>query len=89
MGGHSDEFIKDALREPNKISKTNEEIKNRLARSACRSAVKSGDLLSGEEIDILLNLIMKQDRVLLCPHGRPICIKFSKYEIEKMFKRVV
>lgn len=83
------EFIKDALREPNKISKTNEEIKNRLARSACRSAVKSGDLLSGEEIDILLNLIMKQDRVLLCPHGRPICIKFSKYEIEKMFKRVV
>ena len=82
-------FIRDCLKEPTKISKTNDEIKNRLARSACRSAIKSGDQLGAEEIKILLKQIMVENRILLCPHGRPICVKMTKYEIEKMFKRVV
>ena len=83
------EFIKECLKDPNKISKNNEEIKNKFARSACRSAVKSGDELSSNEIEILLKQIMKNDRILLCPHGRPICVKLTKYDLEKMFKRVV
>ena len=83
------DFIRECLKDPNKISKNNEEIKNKFARSACRSAIKSGDELSSNEIEILLSLVMKEDRILLCPHGRPICVKLTKYDLEKMFKRVV
>ena len=56
---------------------------------ACKSAVKGGQNLSKEEIEILLTQIFSKKTTLLCPHGRPICVKLTKYEIEKMFKRIV
>lgn len=84
-----EQFIDSCLKDTIKISTNNDAIKDKLARHACRSAVKSGDLLGEKEISILLKQVLKSDRILLCPHGRPICVKFSKYEIEKMFKRIV
>lgn len=60
-----------------------------LAKSACRSAVKANDILSNDEIDILLNKLSTPNQVLLCPHGRPIILKISQTEIEKWFKRLV
>lgn len=60
----------------------------KIAMRACKSAVKGGDVLNREEVDELINLLSKCDNPYSCPHGRPTFIKMSKYEIEKMFKRV-
>lgn len=60
-----------------------------LAKSACRAAVKANDILSDEEIKVLLTNISNKDQVLLCPHGRPIILKITKNDIEKWFKRLV
>jgi DNA mismatch repair protein MutL len=83
------EFLQDALQNINKISKTNEVIKKHFATCACKAAVKGGQNLSDNEIVTLLDEILSSKHTLLCPHGRPICIELTKYQIEKMFKRIV
>lgn len=84
-----EEFINEVLKNLTSISTNNEQIKNYFAKIACKSAVKGGQELSKEEIDILLKDIFSNKTTLLCPHGRPICLKLTKIEIEKMFKRIV
>ena len=64
-------------------------IKEYLAKTACKSAVKGKDKLSEKEINTLVNEVNKEGQVLLCPHGRPIIIEVSQKEIEKWFKRIV
>ncbi len=83
------DFVDDILSNTTKISTTSESIKNFFATKACKAAVKGGQNLSKEEIEILLNQIFSTKTTLLCPHGRPICVKLTKYEVEKMFKRIV
>lgn len=61
-------------------------IKDTLAQSACKAAVKGDRLLSMNEINYLIKGINTLD-ALLCPHGRPIAVKISKTEIDKWFKR--
>jgi DNA mismatch repair protein MutL len=56
---------------------------------ACHGAIRAGKRLSREEMSLLLNQLEGMDLPSNCPHGRPIFKKFSYYEIEKMFKRVV
>lgn len=73
----------------NLIIKKTDLMEEYLAKSACRSAVKANDNLSYNEIEILLNLLSKENQVLLCPHGRPIVLKITNTEIEKWFKRLV
>ena len=70
------------------ISKS-DTIRDYLAKSACKSAVKGKDVLTKNEIDVLLEKISNPSQVLLCPHGRPIVISVSEKEIEKWFKRIV
>jgi len=56
---------------------------------ACHGAIKAGKRMSQEEMTLLLNQLEDMDLPTNCPHGRPIFKRFSYYEIEKMFKRVV
>lgn len=60
----------------------------KIMSAACKSAIKAGDLLKNEEIEELITELAKCDNPYSCPHGRPTFIKMTKYEIEKMFKRV-
>lgn len=62
-------------------------INERFTQLACKSAVKAGNVLSKQEISILLDRFAQNGHVLLCPHGRPIMLQLSRNEIEKMFKR--
>ncbi|MBQ2271225.1 MAG: DNA mismatch repair endonuclease MutL [Firmicutes bacterium] len=55
---------------------------------SCKQAIKANDALEPEEIKSLLAQLSTMENPFSCPHGRPTFIKFSKYEIEKMFKRV-
>ncbi len=63
-------------------------IRDKIASEACRAAVKGGMDLTREEIDKLL-ILMEGNMGLRCPHGRPIVVKMTKIQIEKMFKRIV
>jgi len=54
---------------------------------ACRSAVKFGQKLSLEEMQVLINKLEKLKRPYTCPHGRPTMISLSTGELEKMFGR--
>ena len=59
-----------------------------LSTMACKSAIKAKEKLQNDEIKELINSVMKNTSTLTCPHGRPVIISISKYEIEKMFKRI-
>jgi DNA mismatch repair protein MutL len=56
---------------------------------ACHGAVRAGYQMSEAEIGHLLNQLNETEIPTNCPHGRPISKRFTFYEIEKMFKRVV
>jgi DNA mismatch repair protein MutL len=56
---------------------------------ACHGAIRAGQRLSQQEMALLLRQLKEMDLPTNCPHGRPVFKKFSFYEIEKMFKRVV
>ena len=58
-----------------------------LSTMACKAAVKSGDMLSGEEIKALLERMVKADLFSHCPHGRPVVKVFNPVEIKKWFHR--
>ncbi len=70
-------------------ARPNDWFRDAIAQSACKHAVKAGERLSMEEIRQLLERIAAQDTLLTCPHGRPVAIRFTRTDIEKMFKRVL
>ncbi len=55
---------------------------------ACRSAIKAGDNNSDSELMALAKQVVNDNDVRFCPHGRPVMIEISKYELEKQFGRV-
>lgn len=63
-------------------------LRDKFAQKACKSAIKSGDKLSKEEIDELTK-VLKNNLALKCPHGRPVVIKITKTDIDKWFKRII
>lgn len=65
-----------------------EMITDRLATMACKAAVKGNTTMSYQEMDSLMDQLMKLDNPYQCPHGRPTIISMTKYELEKKFKRV-
>ena len=56
---------------------------------ACKSAIKAHQKLSIPELEKLYAQAMALEGITTCPHGRPITVKLSKYQIEKMFGRIV
>jgi DNA mismatch repair protein MutL len=56
---------------------------------ACKAAIKANHRLRVSEMEALLNDLSQCEIPYTCPHGRPILIHFSTYELEKMFKRVM
>lgn len=59
-----------------------------VAKKACKAAIKAGTALSEFEIKFILRGIY-ENKILQCPHGRPITVTFTKTQLEKMFKRIV
>lgn len=69
-------------------SNKNEFLINKIVKHACVKSVKAGDKLHQQELKKLLSDLSKTSNPLTCPHGRPVIIKLTKYEIEKMFERI-
>jgi DNA mismatch repair protein MutL len=61
---------------------------SKIIMRACKSAIKANDVISVEECKQLITDLARCDNPYSCPHGRPTFIKMTKYELEKMFKRV-
>lgn len=56
---------------------------------SCKGSIKANRHLRNDEIQALLDELRQTNDPFTCPHGRPIIIHYSIYEMEKMFKRVM
>lgn len=56
---------------------------------SCKKSIKANHFLTREQMVTLLNDLRNADNPFTCPHGRPVLIHFTTYEVEKMFKRVM
>lgn len=59
-----------------------------LHTTACKAAIKAGNNNSLYELEKLANDVVFNDEVRYCPHGRPVLIEITKYDLEKQFKRI-
>lgn len=84
------DFVNDLVNDLNNFKpKIAYELDSYLIRTACRSAVKAGQVLNDLQINELLKNLDINNPVLLCPHGRPIVTVITRAQIEKWFKRIV
>lgn len=56
--------------------------------ASCRSAVKGGDYTTPQERELFVKKLLSMPDIMYCPHGRPVMIKISRYELEKQFGRI-
>ncbi|WP_147633209.1 DNA mismatch repair endonuclease MutL [Turicibacter sanguinis] len=56
---------------------------------SCKGSIKANQYINEHEIKQMLVDLCLCDQPYTCPHGRPIIVKLTKYEIEKLFKRVM
>ncbi len=56
---------------------------------SCKASIKANRHLRNDEIQALLDELRQTSDPFTCPHGRPIIIQYSTYELEKMFKRIM
>jgi len=56
---------------------------------SCKASIKANHFLRIDEIQALLDELRRASDPFTCPHGRPIIVHYSTYEMEKMFKRVM
>ncbi|HHX37958.1 MAG TPA: hypothetical protein GX717_08265, partial [Clostridiaceae bacterium] len=66
-----------------------DQVYDLLADMACKASVKAHDRLSEAEVQTLLEQMSRTDQPWHCPHGRPVVLVFTAYELEKLFKRVI
>lgn len=85
------EFIHDIINHLLTNQKTGKAIMyDSLAKKlSCKKSIKANMGITEAEVKELLLKLDQCHMPFTCPHGRPTLIKFTKYEIEKMFKRVI
>ena len=83
------ELFMETLDEINTVARTAKQEKEEkfIATVACKAAVKANMALTEEEVDSLMDELLKLPNPFSCPHGRPTVIKMSKYDIERKFAR--
>jgi DNA mismatch repair protein MutL len=64
-------------------------ILERVASLSCKAAVKANHAFSYEEASALIKELLTLENPYHCPHGRPVIISMSQYELERKFKRIV
>ncbi|ANF97238.1 DNA mismatch repair endonuclease MutL [Paenibacillus bovis] len=56
---------------------------------SCKASIKANQRITEAEAQALLDRLAACRQPYTCPHGRPIVVSFSSYDLEKMFKRVM
>lgn len=87
---NGEKFINYLLEDKYSLKNINlkEALHNEIAKTACKSAIKAGQKLKDIEIQQLIKNI-EENKPIQCPHGRPTIIKFTKKNIDKLFKRIL
>ena len=57
------------------------------ALMACKMSIKANTMITKEEMEHLIDDLRKCNNPFNCPHGRPTLVKFTNYDLEKLFKR--
>lgn len=81
------EIIDEALNAPSiSIHKLREDT---AIMMSCKKSIKANHYLTKEDMEALLDTLREASDPFTCPHGRPVVIEYTTYELEKMFKRVM
>ena len=59
------------------------------ATVACKASIKANDHITLADMEVLLDRLRNCKNPFTCPHGRPTIITYSKYDLEKLFKRAM
>ena len=59
-----------------------------IASLSCKASIRANHALNLDDMQNLVTTLLKCENPNTCPHGRPTILKYSKYELEKFFKRV-
>ncbi|PKM92933.1 MAG: DNA mismatch repair protein MutL [Elusimicrobia bacterium HGW-Elusimicrobia-4] len=70
------------------ISESAGKLLDDIIKTACKTAIKSGDKLTDAESIKLLEELFECENPYACPHGRPTIIKITKNELDKKFQRL-
>lgn len=79
------EYVIDMPRDFDKV-RFNDNI---AATCACKMSVKGNTSITMEDADSIIKQLVLCDNPYNCPHGRPTIITFTRYELERLFKRVM
>jgi len=63
--------------------------KEAIYNMACKSSVKANTILNDIEVQTLISRLKNLENPYTCPHGRPVIVKLTRRELEKIFKRIV
>lgn len=83
------EFIDDMAEEVVGNTTNSTSILEKVASLSCKAAVKANHTLSNEEASALMKELLTLENPYHCPHGRPVIISMSQYELERKFKRII
>ncbi len=84
--GIIDEIISDLVNDASTGSVNNRERITRII--ACRGAIKAGTVCTREQCQRIVNQLRLTQNPYTCPHGRPTIIRFSRTDLDSMFKRI-
>ncbi len=84
--GIIDEIISDLVNDASTGSVNNRERITRII--ACRGAIKAGTVCTKEQCQRIVNQLRLTQNPYTCPHGRPTIIRFSRADLDTMFKRI-
>ncbi|MDO4487802.1 MAG: DNA mismatch repair endonuclease MutL [Eubacteriales bacterium] len=79
----------DTLSEERNLPRDPEVLKSKIASMSCKAAVKGNNSLSEAEMRYLIDELLTLDDPYNCPHGRPVIVRYSRADLDRMFKRIL
>lgn len=67
---------------------TPEKLNHLYANIACRAAIKANDRNYENELNIIIQEMVKNPEIKYCPHGRPITVEITRTKLEHLFGRI-
>ena len=83
------EFIDEFTTSFSNNTRPSSSVLDKIASLSCKAAVKANHVFSLQEASSLIKELLTLEDPYHCPHGRPVIISMSRYELERKFKRII